>query len=249
MNRTDLKIFKPESLGQTDDAGGYRSKNEVVSGKLSDLLTPISDIDHAQSALDIVMFYPTVDTPDAQLLQDGHLFISQPLTDPKVTALLIESDALEDASTLADMREILGSAVTPSLRLRTGLSGLSKNQNVISAIDLETNAAAGEPTKVNLAIGQVVAVGVEYDGEEDAAWPKRTHYAQITAYDSAQRLWVFEPAIAWPTPDRSTVINGQSNCTVLRRVSTASDTFKAHGVSKLTAPSSGQTLRVASAQQ
>ncbi|WP_434340182.1 hypothetical protein [Motilimonas cestriensis] len=249
MNRSDLKIFKPESLGQTDDAGGYRSKNEVVSGKLSDLLTPISDIDHAQSALDMVKFYPTVDTPDAQLLQDGHVFISQPLTDPKVTALLIESDALSDASTLADMREILGSAVTPGLRLRTGLSGLSKNQNVISAIDLETGAAQGEPSRVSLSIGQIVAICVEYDGEEDATWPRRNHYAQITSFDTAQRLWVFEPAIAWPTPERDTLINGQSKCSVLRCISTANETFKAHGVSKLTAPSSGQTLQVAAAQQ
>lgn len=102
--RTDLKIFKPELLGNEPFAGGYRTSNEVEDGKLNDVFSAISDIDHARSALDIVKLYPSVNTPDASRLQDAYVFISDQPEDPLVNTFIAETDTLTDADTLADIQ-------------------------------------------------------------------------------------------------------------------------------------------------
>lgn len=107
ITRSDLKVFKPEVLGNESFAGGQRTSNEVINGKLNDVFTAISDIDHARSSFDIVKLYPSVDTNDASKLQNGYIFLSDQPTDPLVNTFIVESEFLDDASILADMQEIM----------------------------------------------------------------------------------------------------------------------------------------------
>ncbi|MBB1361523.1 hypothetical protein H5125_05050 [Shewanella sp. SR44-4] len=254
ITRNDLKIFKPELLGTSDDAGGQRTRNAVQSGKLNELFTAISDIDHAQSSLDIVKCYPALDTIDTGTLLDAHVFISQPPSDPLVSMLLVEADALDDEDRMVEMKEILESSVTAGSLIRSGAPGFLPNQNSFSREYLQsTYMFDGKEYRktTSLRVGQVIAITVEYAGIEDADWPRKTHYAMVTdtnAPGNSEGNIVFDPPIDFATPDYNVTVNATSNCTKLRLTNEASPlTF--HGVSKLTAASSNKNLAVQAVQQ
>ncbi|MGX9460626.1 hypothetical protein ACWXWU_05205 [Shewanella sp. A14] len=254
ITRNDLKIFKPEQLGSSDDAGGQRTRNAVESGKLNELFTAISDIDHAQSSLDIVKCYPALDTADTDTLLDAHVFISQPPTDPLVSMLLVEADALDDEDRMVEMKEILESSVTAGSLIRSGAPGFLPNQNSFSREYLQsTYMFDGKEYRktTSLRVGQVIAITVEYAGIEDADWPRKTHYCMVTdtnAPGNSEGNIVFDPPIDFATPEYNVTINSTSYCTKLRLTNEASPlTF--HGVSKLTAASSNKNLAVAAVQQ
>jgi hypothetical protein len=254
ITRNDLKIFKPEQLGTSDDAGGQRTRNAVQSGKLNELFTAISDIDHAQSSLDIVKCYPALDTIDTGTLLDAHVFISQPPSDPLVSMLLVEADALDDEDRMVEMKEILESSVTAGSLIRSGAPGFLPNQNSFSRGYLQsTYMFDGKEYRktTSLRVGQVIAITVEYAGIEDADWPRKTHYAMVTdtnAPGNSEGNIVFDPPIDFATPDYNVTVNATSNCTKLRLTNEASPlTF--HGVSKLTAASSNKNLAVQAVQQ
>jgi hypothetical protein len=254
ITRNDLKIFKPEQLGTSDDAGGQRTRNAVQSGKLNELFTAISDIDHAQSSLDIVKCYPALDTIDTGTLLDAHVFISQPPSDPLVSMLLVEADALDDEDRMVEMKEILESSVTAGSLIRSGAPGFLPNQNSFSREYLQsTYMFDGKEYRktTSLRVGQVIAITVEYAGIEDADWPRKTHYAMVTdtnAPGNSEGNIVFDPPIDFATPDYNVTVNATSNCTKLRLTNEASPlTF--HGVSKLTAASSNKNLAVQAVQQ
>ena len=254
ITRNDLKIFKPEQLGTSDDAGGQRTRNAVQSGKLNELFTAISDIDHAQSSLDIVKCYPALDTIDTGTLLDAHVFISQPPSDPLVSMLLVEADALDDEDRMVEMKEILESSVTAGSLIRSGAPGFLPNQNSFSREYLQsTYMFDGKEYRktTSLRVGQVIAITVEYAGIEDADWPRKTHYAMVTdtnAPGNSEGNIVFDPPIDFATPDYNVTVNATSNSTKLRLTNEASPlTF--HGVSKLTAASSNKNLAVQAVQQ
>jgi hypothetical protein len=112
IQRTDLKIFKPQLLGNAPFAGGHRTTNAVESGKLNDVLSSISDVDHARSSFDLVKLYPAVNTADASLLQDAHVYIGDQPDDPLVSTLLVESSSLKETSLLSDMKNMLPLSAT-----------------------------------------------------------------------------------------------------------------------------------------
>jgi hypothetical protein len=254
ITRNDLKVFKPELLGTSDDAGGQRTRNAVQSGKLNELFTAISDIDHAQSSLDIVKCYPALDTVDTSTLLDAHVFISQPPTDPLVSMLLVEAAALDDEDRMIEMKAILESSVTAGSLIRQGAPGFLPNQNSFNKDYLQsTYMFDGKEYRktTSLRVGQVIAITVEYPGVEDINWPRRTHYCMVTdtnAPGNSSGNIVFDPPIDFATPEYNETINGTSNCTKLRLTNEASPlTF--HGVTKLTAASSNKNLAVQAVQQ
>lgn len=112
MQRNNLKIFKSESLEQHADAGGQRTNNEVVNGKLNDVFRSITEVDYAQSAFELVKLYPSVATHDATRLADSHVYLSEKPQDPLVNTLIIEPEALTDSAKLDDMRASINSATT-----------------------------------------------------------------------------------------------------------------------------------------
>lgn len=105
--RTDLKIKKPELLGNFSFSGGYRTSEDVINGKLNDVFSPISDIDYARSAFDLVKLYPSVDTNDDSRLQDGYIFLSDQPTDPLVSTLIVELQSLTDAHQLSNIQALI----------------------------------------------------------------------------------------------------------------------------------------------
>lgn len=105
--RTDLKIKKPELLGNFAFSGGYRTSEDVVNGKLNDVFSAISDIDYARSAFDLVKLYPSVDTDDDSRLQDAYIFISDQPLDPLVSTLIVELPGLTDAHQLSDIQALI----------------------------------------------------------------------------------------------------------------------------------------------
>ncbi|AUR84402.1 coil containing protein [Vibrio phage 1.055.O._10N.286.55.E9] len=250
IERTDLAIFKPELLGSSDDAGGQRTKNRVESGKLNELFTAISDIDHAQSAVDIVKAFPALDTDDTALLLDGHVFISQQPTDDLVSMLIAESDDLTDDSRMTDMVEILESSVRAGQLIRNRLIGLLAGQDTFPRSYLQSIYSFNGTEyyeSISLQQGQVIVISVEYEGAEDANWPRFEHFCEITksVTGGVGGSVQFSPPIPFDTPGVDDVINGESGCTHLRYTS-FNDGIKYHGVSKLSAESTTEVLSVES---
>ena len=242
MLRTDLKIFKSERMTQQPDAGGQRTGNVVQNGQLNAVFGNISDIDHAQSAVDIAKVYPAVSTADTALLQDAHSFTNEPPLDPLVDVMIIESAAINDASTRADIIEAIESSVVPSLLLRSGLSEMVAGQDQINALDLANDAAGiGEQPIVTLRLGGIYVIAVEYTSTEQPEWPRYQHFIKVTEINT--QAIRFEPPLPYPAPGRGRLVNGQSRCTVLRDV-TAGAGVTYHGVTQLTAAAAGTTLLV-----
>lgn len=241
MLRTDLKIFKSERMTQQPDAGGQRTSNEVLNGQLNEVFGNISDIDHAQSAVDIVKIYPAVATNDTALLQDGHILINEPTLDTLVDVMIIESDAINDGSTRADIINAIESSVVPSLLLRSGLSEMIAGQDQLNILDLTSYAPPLEQPRVSLSLGAVYAISVEYTGSESLQWPRFTHYIKIV--ELTQVLIKFEPPIPLPAPGRTTLINNQNYCTKLRAVTDGAG-VQYHGVTQLTTDAASVTLQV-----
>ncbi|MGI2215692.1 hypothetical protein ACRN94_01560 [Shewanella baltica] len=252
ISRLDLKVFKPEQLGSSDDAGGQRTKLAVESGKLNELFRAISDIDHAQSAVDIVKCYPALNTPDTSILLDGHVFISQKPTDDLVSLLIAEAATLDDADRMTDMVEILESSVRAGQLIRNRLIGLLAGQDTFprpylqsiyqfNGVDFYEN--------ITLVQGQTVVISVEYPGAENALYPRFEHFCQIqkTVTGGTGGLVQFKPAIPFDTPNYDITINGESGCTKLRYTS-ENDGIKYHGVTQLTAAATTEVLAVESTQ-
>lgn len=239
MDRSNLVIFKPELLGSSDQAGGQRSNNQVESGKLNELWTPISDISHAQSAIDIVKAYPALFTQGTEQLVGAHIAISAPPTDELVSTMIVEAAALNDESRMVEMKEILESSVTAGALIRKGGPGFLPYQNTFSRNYLtyiEVFNQKDYKKTTYLGAGQIIAISVEYPGNENEDYPRRIHYAMVTdpyAPGTAEGNVAFDPPIDFKTPEADVVINGEAGCTRLRLVNEASP-LKFHGVTKLT---------------
>ncbi|MBO2611232.1 hypothetical protein [Shewanella algae] len=248
ITRENLKIFKPELLGDSADAGGQRTKNPVVSGELNELFKAISDIDHAVSAVDIVKCFPALDTQGAETLLDGHIFISQPPSDPLVSWLIAESDSLDDESRMTDMVDILESSVRAGQLIRGGLIGLLAGQDSFPRAYLQSMYRYNDRdywANVTFMQGQVVCISVEYEGNEDARYPRFEHFCEIkqTVTGGQQGQVEFSPPIPYDTPDADLSINGEKGCTKLRLTSQNAD-IKYHGVTMLTEQNNSTLLRV-----
>ncbi|AUR86179.1 hypothetical protein NVP1083O_33 [Vibrio phage 1.083.O._10N.286.52.B9] len=250
IERSDLAIFKPELLGSSDDAGGQRTKNRVESGKLNELFTAISDIDHAQSAVDIVKAFPALDTDGTALLLDGHVFISQQPTDDLVSMIIAESDQLTDDSRMTDMVDILESSVVAGQLIRNRLIGLLAGQDTFPRSYLQSiYSFNGTDYYENIKFyqGQVIVISVEYEGAEDANWPRFEHFCEVkeTVIGGVGGVVSFSPPIPFDTPSTDIVINGTAGCTHLRYTS-QNDGIKFHGVSALTDDATGSAISVES---
>ena len=248
ITRDDIKIFKPELLGDSDDAGGQRTKNPVVSGELNELFKAISDIDHAVSAVDIVKCFPALATDGTETLLDGHIFISQPPTDPLVSWLIAESDTLDDESRMTDMIDILESSVVAGQLIRAGMIGLLAGQDSFPRAYLQsvyTFNGVQYWANVTLTKGQVICITVEYSGSENADYPRFEHFCEIqdTVTGGATGQVYFSPPIPYDTPDPTKAINGEYNCTKMRFTS-VNDGIKYHGVSTLAAVNDSSLIAV-----
>lgn len=158
--RTDLKIFKPERLGNEPFSGGYRTSDEVISGKLNEVFRSISDIDHARSAFDLVKLYPTVNTADNSHLQDAYVYISEQPTDPLVSTLLIENDNLSDGDLLSDMQLLLASPSTKFHGLALATSDVTSD-----TIDVDKTTVKLVPN-INKKTSNYNLKGYEFNGSE-----------------------------------------------------------------------------------
>lgn len=251
IKRTDLVIFKPEGLGDNDQAGGQRTNNKVTSGLLNDLFGPISDIDHAQSAIQIVKAYPALNTTGTEELIGAHVFISTPPVDPLVNVMIVESADLNDNSRMPEMVDIMESGIVPGNIIQNAGPGFIKYQDNFSRSYLTRKEGTSNVTSV-LSVGDVIALTVEYTGTDSATWPRREHIAQITdiAGNTPASLIYFSPAIEFDTPDPSVSINSQTGCTKIRFTSVI-PSLKYHGVSALEgiAAIGATTLNVAETSQ
>lgn len=241
--RSDLAIFKPEQLGNSEQAGGQRTNNKVTSGLLNDLFTPISDIDHAQSAVNIVKCFPTLNTLGTEQLIGSHIFVNRPPVDPLVSVLIVESDELNDNSRMPDMVEILESSVTAGALINSSGPEFLQYQDNFSKSYLTMNEpGTGKVISTTLAVGDIIAISVEYTGTENTTYPRKTHYAQVSSV--SVNTVTFTPGMEFATPAPTVSINGQTGCTKLRKTnSNASLVY--HGVTSLTATAAANAVSLA----
>ncbi|WP_240647826.1 hypothetical protein [Shewanella algae] len=241
INRNNLIVYKPEKLGQNEDAGGQRTLNPIRSGILNELFRAISDVDHAEAAIDIAKAFPSLVTQDTATLRGAHVFWSSPPQDPLVNLFLVESPTLDDASRMPEMVNAIESSVTAGSLFRSGAPGFLPNQNSFSREYLESIYMLNGKEyvrRIDLRVGQIIAISTEYEGQEDKNWPRRTHYAMVTETNAPGNNIgniVFDPPIDFATPEHDRLINGEANCTKLRLTNSA-DNVIFHGVTKLTAP-------------
>lgn len=234
INRSDLAIFEPEQLGNGPNAGGQRTANRIVSGQLNNLFSPISDIDHARSAVQIAKCYPALDTAGTESLVGAHIFINRPPVDDKVSVILVESDLLTDDSKMEDMVNILESSVVMG-----GLAGSVVPGMIYGQDSLVIFSTVGSP----LTIGRVYVLSVEYPGTEDGNWPRQQHYFKVLSGGGNRQIYDpttnslrdgtsyrIDPPIDFAAPAGNVVINGTPNCTKVR-YARQSDAVKFHGVS------------------
>ncbi|MDK2594384.1 hypothetical protein [Pseudoalteromonas obscura] len=169
MQRSDLKIFKPERLGNETNAGGHRTANAIISGKLNDVFSAISDVDHASSSLDLVKLYPTVFTPDATRLLNAHIFVSDQPDDPLVSTLIADSSHLKDESLLSDMSDMLKTAVYH------GTSNITKEAGGKELVIKNTSRTVA-PTVVN----RIARTGLKIGNDSLFRTQKLTSYGNMT---------------------------------------------------------------------
>ncbi|MCH4295566.1 hypothetical protein MJ923_14755 [Shewanella sp. 3B26] len=246
--RSNLAIFKAQQGGDSPDAGGQRTINKVASGVINALFPGLSDIDHAESAVEIAKCFPALDTADTESLIDAHIFISEPPTDPLVTLMIAESSLLDDESRRKDMVDMLESSVRAGQLIRDGLIGLLAGQDSFPRPYLQSMYRFNDRdywANVTLLQGQIICISVEYEGNEDARYPRFEHFCEIqrTVTGGQEGQVQFKPPIPFDTPDRDVVINGESGCTKLRLTSQNAD-VKYHGVTRLTAENSSSLLAV-----
>jgi len=230
ISRTDLKIFKPEQQGNNETAGGQRSTHEVQNGQLNQVFTSVSVIDHSQGSVEIEKIFPGIDTLGNERLKDAHIYLSDPPEDPLVSCFIVQSIDLNDESRLPQMKEYLESNVVPGLLLRSGLSGMLKYQDLLPAADLAQDESNTRP--VNLSIGDLICIAIEYTGSENTEWPRLVHFAQVVEKTTAGVR--FAPGLPFEAPAPTVTVNGQTDITKLRFTS-ARDDLKFHGVTRITA--------------
>lgn len=178
MLRTDLKIFKPQRIGNEPHAGGHRTSNAIVSGKLNDVFSSISDIDHARSSFDLVKLYPALSTDDSSRLQDAHIFLSDQPDDPLVNVLLVEAKDLKDTDTVAEMLPYLSLASTKyhgtslltapvdaqgqELRVESASRSLTPSiQTITQALNLSPDSEVGFRSTRVLSYGDITEINIE----------------------------------------------------------------------------------------
>lgn len=237
MRRDELAIFKPQKLGNSPSAGGQRTSQKVVSGKLNEVFDGVSAVGYGQGAVELAKVYPGVASANTELLKSAHVYFSESPQDPQVSMLIVESD-IDDADLLDTMKA--------SLQVGRKVSDLVG--------DLDSAIAGQDRINSTLLVkaGDIVAITVEYTGANDATYPKATHFAQVTEiiqeqYAAGMRQVGFfiSPALPFSLPSATLAINGQKPCAKLRRTSYDSSLVKYHGATKLTsAAASGATTLV-----
>ena len=178
MKRTDLKIFKPQRIGNEPHAGGHRTSNAIVSGQLNDVFSSISDIDHARSSFDLVKLYPALSTDDSSRLQDAHIFLSDQPDDPLVNVLLVEAKDLKDTDTVAEMLPYLSLASTKyhgtslltapvnaqgqELKVESVSRSLTPSiQTITQALNLSPDSEVGFRSTRVLSYGDITEINIE----------------------------------------------------------------------------------------
>lgn len=249
ITRNNLKIQKPQVLGSNADAGGQRTNNTVIGGQLNQLWKAISDVDHARGSFDLAKCFPWVDTPGTETMSDAHIFFGQEPTDEMVKMFIAESAALPDASRMTDMINILEGSVVAGAFIRSCQYGFLAGQDSFPRAYLQSSFLFDgkefwRTEYVNQ--GEVLVISVEYEGNEDANYPRFEHFCQMKQSASGGQTGqvYFEPPIPYDTPDASRVINGQTGCTKLRRTSENDDIIY-HGITRLTAETSSSLISVA----
>lgn len=240
MRRDELAIFKPQKLGNSPSAGGQRTSQKVVSGKLNDVFDGISAVGYGQGAVELAKVYPGVASTNTELLKSAHVYFSESPQDPQVSMLIVESD-IDDADLLDGMKA--------SLQVGRKVGDLVG--------DLDAAIAGQDRINSTLVVkaGDIVAITIEYSGANDTTFPKSTHFAQVTEIISkhswnglVQVGFFFTPALPFALPSATLAINGQKPCAKLRRTIYDSSMVKYHGTTKLTAAaaSGATTLAVQS---
>ncbi|MBQ1782879.1 MAG: hypothetical protein II007_04425 [Gammaproteobacteria bacterium] len=105
MQRSDIKLFKAERMNDEADGGGYRTDNQVQNGVLNELFSNISSYTHAGGGVALRKAFAGIDTTTTERYLGGHLILSEPPEDPKVSVFAFVAGS--DADERADAKEVV----------------------------------------------------------------------------------------------------------------------------------------------
>lgn len=92
----DLKLLRPQRLTDYPDGGGLSTATEVVDGQVNNLFDDITRLDRVNGALSLRKVFAQSTTADAALYAGVHAIIQAPPADPRVSAVMFETQVWGD---------------------------------------------------------------------------------------------------------------------------------------------------------
>ena len=178
ITTADLQLKKSQRLTDTDDGGGLMTAQEVVDGEANNLFPDIGRIDRVAGRVNLRKVFGHVDTPDTDVLINGHLIVSQEPTDPRVHLVMFETG--EPADERSGARNFVESYVL---------------QGPTSPLRLYDTQQAGQRTLLCFAevaavipdIGEVLCLSIEAAG-----FPATQQFVRITTLERRTERFTYE---------------------------------------------------------
>ena len=178
ITTTDLQLKKSQRLTDTDDGGGLMTAQQVIDGEANNLFPDIGRIDRVAGRVNLRKVFGHVDTPDTDVLINGHLIVSQEPTDPRVHLVMFETG--EPADERGGARDFVESYVlqgpTSPLRL------YDTQQDGQRTLLCFAEVAAVIPD-----IGEVLCLSIEAAG-----FPATQQFVRITTAERRTERFTYE---------------------------------------------------------
>ena len=100
----DIKLFKSDTMNDTNDGGGELTRDEVVNGQSNNIFEDISTIDRVVGAVHMRKVYPSVDIQTTDKYFGAHTIISKLPKDEKIGINLFDTGDHYDRRTAAQTR-------------------------------------------------------------------------------------------------------------------------------------------------
>lgn len=101
---SDIKLLASQVLDDVPEGGGAATGNEIVDGVSNNLFPDISMLDRTYGAVSLRKVFFGADDPSSDSLMGAHLFISRPPKDPRVSAVLFDTNDPFDVRESAQSR-------------------------------------------------------------------------------------------------------------------------------------------------
>lgn len=90
--KSEIKLYKSQTLTDDDEGGGARTSNEVLSGAMNNLFTDSSRMDRVYGRISLRKAFPSVVTSGQEVYYGAHIMLTKTADDPLVTCWFITTE-------------------------------------------------------------------------------------------------------------------------------------------------------------